>query len=177
MKSCGLVPTEVRILFPACMKMSQLTQATLCVILNEKTREILLGMKRKGLFGGGNYNGPGGKFMEIDKTLEQTAIRETQEESGLVVRLEDLTKAGEFTFICKSVSIFYRFGETEKLSNFSVSFQKAKSNLIRLFMFIMSQNGKEKLIILMKCSGNGFLSKIFLTIKCGMMINIGFQKF
>lgn len=79
--------------------MSILTQATLGVIVNEKAKEILLGMKTKHLFGGGNYNGPGGKFKETDKTIEQTAIRETQEEAGLVIKLEDLIKAGEFTFI------------------------------------------------------------------------------
>ena len=87
---------------------SKLTQATLCVIVNEAKKEILLGMKKKDLFGGGKYNGPGGKFKETDKTIEQTAIRETQEESRLVVRLEDLTKAGEFIFI---------FPETQKQFN------------------------------------------------------------
>lgn len=79
--------------------MSVLTQATLCVIVNEETKEILLGMKKAELFGGGKFNGPGGKFKETDKIIENTAIRETQEEAGLTIRLEDLTKAGEFTFI------------------------------------------------------------------------------
>ena len=77
---------------------SKLTQATLCVILNESKKEILLGMKKKDLFGGGKYNGPGGKVKD-DETIERAALRELTEESGLTAKLSDLIKIGEFTFI------------------------------------------------------------------------------
>jgi len=44
-------------------------------------REILLGMKKRG-FGVGKYNGFGGKIEE-GETVEEAAIRELKEESGL----------------------------------------------------------------------------------------------
>lgn len=70
-------------------------KSTLVFVL--KNEKILLGMKKRG-FGKGKWNGFGGK-VEKDETIEQTAIREMQEESGL--RVFDLQKIGilDFEFI------------------------------------------------------------------------------
>jgi len=53
--------------------------ATLCFI--RKEGKLLLILKKRGL-GKGKYNAPGGR-VEKGETLEETAIRETQEEVGL----------------------------------------------------------------------------------------------
>lgn len=53
---------------------------TLLFALNEKG-EVLLAMKKRG-FGAGKWNGPGGKSLP-GETPEETAIRETKEETGI----------------------------------------------------------------------------------------------
>ena len=55
---------------------------------------VLLGMKKK-RFGLGKYNGFGGR-VEDEETLEQAAVRETVEESGITVL--DPKKVGEILF-------------------------------------------------------------------------------
>ncbi len=55
--------------------------STLCFCLRDD--EVLLAMKKRG-FGAGKWNGYGGKVAE-DETPRVAAIRELQEESGLVV--------------------------------------------------------------------------------------------
>lgn len=57
---------------------------------------MLLGMKKRG-FGAGRWNGFGGKLHE-GETLEQAAVRETEEEVAITPR--DLEERGvlEFTF-------------------------------------------------------------------------------
>lgn len=69
-------------------------QATLCVVLNED--KILLAMKKRG-FGVGKYNGFGGKGNP-GETIEETALREFEEESGLISSLSNLEKVAEFDF-------------------------------------------------------------------------------
>lgn len=58
--------------------------------------KILLGMKKRG-FGVGRWNGFGGKIEESE-TIEQAALRELKEESGITAR--EMTKGGilEFSF-------------------------------------------------------------------------------
>ncbi|PSN88624.1 hypothetical protein B9P99_05810, partial [Candidatus Marsarchaeota G1 archaeon OSP_B] len=58
-------------------------EATLCYIISED--KVLLQKKRKGLFGEGKWNAPGGK-LENGETAEQCAIREVYEETGLMVK-------------------------------------------------------------------------------------------
>ncbi len=56
------------------------------IIVNNN--KILLG-KRKNTFGEGTYGLPGG-HLKSNETIEQCAIREIQEETGLIVLEEDL---------------------------------------------------------------------------------------
>ena len=59
--------------------MKTVNTTLLLVIKNEK---ILLAQKKRG-FGEGKFNGVGGK-AEVGETIEQTMLRETQEEIGIV---------------------------------------------------------------------------------------------
>lgn len=56
--------------------------------------EVLLGMKKRG-FGVGKWNGFGGK-LEPNETIEEAAIRELQEESGLLAK--ELSRIGYLVF-------------------------------------------------------------------------------
>ncbi len=71
------------------------TIATVVLVL--KDEKILLGMKKCG-FGKGRWNGFGGK-VEKNETIEQAAVREMREESGLQV--SNLQKVGilDFEFV------------------------------------------------------------------------------
>ena len=62
-------------------------------------KEVLLGMKKRG-FGTGKWNGFGGK-IEVGETAEQGAIRELEEESGLVVSAENMLRRGYLVFNMK----------------------------------------------------------------------------
>jgi len=68
---------------------------TLCFVLRE--RKILLGLKKRG-FGAGRWNGFGGK-LNPGESIEEAALRETEEESG--IRVHNLEKVGkhEFAFL------------------------------------------------------------------------------
>jgi len=57
-----------------------LRQATLCFLI--RGDEVLLAMKKRG-FAVGKWNGSGGKADTEDKSIEDTAIRETREETGV----------------------------------------------------------------------------------------------
>lgn len=56
-------------------------QATLCFLLKDNL--VLLAMKKRG-FAQGKWNGAGGKYDNVDQTIEVTAIRETTEEIGVI---------------------------------------------------------------------------------------------
>lgn len=80
-----------------------LPEVCVCYILSETPEDgyrVLLGRKKKGL-GRGNLVGPGGK-LEPGETPEQAVVREVLEESGLVIREDDLIPLGciryEFPF-------------------------------------------------------------------------------
>lgn len=70
---------------------------TLIFVRNVAERRILLGMKKRG-FGVNKYNGFGGK-VEKGESIEEGAIRELQEESGLVV--SNLSRVGYLVFNMK----------------------------------------------------------------------------
>jgi len=59
-------------------------------------REILLGMKKRG-FGCGKWNGFGGK-LEPGETIERCALRELEEESGLIADASSLRRMGFLVF-------------------------------------------------------------------------------
>jgi 8-oxo-dGTP pyrophosphatase MutT (NUDIX family) len=56
-----------------------------------------MGFKKTG-FGAGKYNGFGGK-VEAGETIENAAIREVDEEVGLIVTEENLHLVGRLTFL------------------------------------------------------------------------------
>ncbi|MDO8638135.1 MAG: 8-oxo-dGTP diphosphatase [Candidatus Daviesbacteria bacterium] len=57
-----------------------LRKCTLCLL--RRNNQVLLAMKKRG-FGVGRWNGIGGKQKE-NETIEETVIRETQEEIGVI---------------------------------------------------------------------------------------------
>jgi ADP-ribose pyrophosphatase YjhB (NUDIX family) len=68
--------------------------ATVCLPI--KDRRVLLGMKTRKI-GVGCWNGYGGG-VEDDETITECAIRELEEESGLITKLEDLEKVAIVDF-------------------------------------------------------------------------------
>ncbi len=74
-------------------------QATLCFLVKEgkDKKDVLLAMKKRG-FGMGKWNGVGGKIdlEKGDKNIEDTAIRETEEEIG--VKIKGLEKVALLKF-------------------------------------------------------------------------------
>lgn len=72
-------------------------QATLVFLIKKsdnKIQDIALAMKKRG-FGINKWNGVGGK-VESGETIEQAAIRETEEEISVVIK--DISKVAELTF-------------------------------------------------------------------------------
>ena len=70
---------------------------TLLLLRDLPSKRILLGLKKKG-FGEGKLNGFGGK-VEPGETLARAALREMEEESGVVVAPADLLHVGFLNFI------------------------------------------------------------------------------
>jgi 8-oxo-dGTP diphosphatase len=62
--------------------------------------EVLLGYKKRG-FGQGKYGGFGGK-VENGESLEVAVLRETEEETGVHLSLQDLDYAGRLVFLFPS---------------------------------------------------------------------------
>lgn len=67
---------------------------TLCFVIDAE--RVLLGKKKRG-FGVDKWNGFGGKVHE-DESMEEAAIRELEEEAGLVVSTSDLRKCAVLDF-------------------------------------------------------------------------------
>ena len=74
---------------------------TLLFLVDDARQEICLAMKKRG-FGAGKLNGVGGK-VAAGESIEAAAIRETNEEIGVVILPEDLIKKAviRFTFETK----------------------------------------------------------------------------
>lgn len=80
---------------------------TLCLLV--RGEKVLLGMKKRG-FGVGRWNGFGGK-VEAGETIEEAAVRETQEECGVLIQKMEHVGIHEFEFFDKrgevlEVSVF-----------------------------------------------------------------------
>jgi len=69
-------------------------QATTCILRREG--QILLAMKKRG-FGVNKWNGVGGK-LQGDESIEETAIREVEEEIKIKIDPKDLDKIAVFKF-------------------------------------------------------------------------------
>lgn len=65
------------------------------IVLLLRNNSISLALKKRG-FGEGLWNGYGGKPEPEDKTIEETAIRETLQECG--VRISRITRMGSLDF-------------------------------------------------------------------------------
>ena len=76
--------------------------ATLCYPVADG--RVLLGMKKKG-FGEGKWNGFGGK-VQPGETIEQAAVRELAEESGLFAVPELLAKVARLSFAFGDIAMF-----------------------------------------------------------------------
>lgn len=75
-------------------------EATLCFLIKEINgeKELLLAMKKRG-FGEGRWNGVGGKFdSEKDNDIYETAIREMEEEIGVIAQKIKKTAILSFYF-------------------------------------------------------------------------------
>ena len=100
------------------------------MILKEKERQILLGLKRRG-FGVGWWNGFGGK-LKVGETIEECAKRETLEECGL--HINNFNKIGNMTFefvgdpVCLDVHVF-------SCSDFSGEVQASEEMLPKWFSY------------------------------------------
>lgn len=70
--------------------------STLCYLVDEDSNKVLLGLKKRG-FGKGKMDGIGGK-QEGSEAIEETAVRELEEEIGVRVSLDALEKVGELAF-------------------------------------------------------------------------------
>ncbi len=66
-------------------------------VLGDSIERILLGYKKTG-FGKGKWNGFGGK-IQPDETVSSAALRELQEESGLLADEKDLIWVGRLEFV------------------------------------------------------------------------------
>jgi len=74
-----------------------MVHATLCFIIRgDSPAHVLLGKKKRG-FGGGKFNGIGGKLAP-GESPEDGIIREVHEEVGLILSRESLRPAGHITF-------------------------------------------------------------------------------
>jgi len=75
-------------------------RATICFLVAEDPRRILLGLKKRG-FGEGKFNGFGGKIAD-GEDVRDAAVREIREECGLEVAPTDLIPAGRLVFFFPS---------------------------------------------------------------------------
>ena len=108
------------------------TRKVLTLVFVFNGEKVLLGLKKRGL-GCGKWNGFGGK-VEPGETVRQAAVRELVEESGAVVKPEDLEDVGRIDFEFKgdpcilevhafrtetySGTLFYLFWFTREVSSF-----------------------------------------------------------
>lgn len=69
-----------------------------CVVMTKETKPKVLLIQRSNEPFKGCWAFPGG-FMEMDETLEQCAVRELQEETGMEIAEDDLFAFGTFSAV------------------------------------------------------------------------------
>jgi 8-oxo-dGTP pyrophosphatase MutT (NUDIX family) len=75
-----------------------MTEATLCILVREQPpKQVLFGLKKAG-FGAGKYGGFGGK-VEEGEAVQDAALRELEEETGLRVQREHLRYVARLEFL------------------------------------------------------------------------------
>ena len=104
------------------------TTTTLCYLV--KDNKVLLQKKTKELFGGGKWNGPGGKAMENETPME-CAKRELLEEVG--VKAVDLEKHAVITFF-KGDEIFTTC-HVFKINKFLGEPKESREGIVKWFDF------------------------------------------
>ena len=104
------------------------TTTTLCYLI--KNNKILLQKKTKELFGGGKWNGPGGKTMENETPFE-CAKRELLEEIG--VKAVEAEKHGVITFF-KGDELFTTC-HVFKIKEFSGEPKESREGIVKWFDF------------------------------------------
>src|ERR1035437_1839727 len=104
------------------------TVTNLCII--HQHPRILLGMKKRG-FGTGRWNGFGGKVLP-DETIEESLMREVEEESG--IKLQDMQKVGfmEFEFKGNPEIIEVHVYKAEKFSGEVAESEEMKPQWFRV---------------------------------------------
>lgn len=75
-------------------KADNLRDSTLCFLI--KKDKVLLAMKKRG-FGKGRWNGVGGK-LNVGETVKQAAIREAEEEIGVIIKQMEKVAVLDFYF-------------------------------------------------------------------------------
>lgn len=71
--------------------------STIVYITRNNCKEVLLGKRKSKTYATGKWNGFGGK-QEEGETMEETAIRELYEESGIQVNPSELEKVAELKY-------------------------------------------------------------------------------
>jgi 8-oxo-dGTP diphosphatase len=87
------------IIWSLILRYKLMRDATLCFLVKYhglKIVEICLAMKKRG-FGANRYNGIGGK-VEKGESIVTGAIRESYEETGVVVKPNDMSKVAQLSF-------------------------------------------------------------------------------
>lgn len=81
------------------MESNMQKSAVIFILKKEKDQTYLcLGKSKKKGYAGGKWNGFGGKKTEADKNIVDTAIRETKEESGILLNEQDLDLRAHLTY-------------------------------------------------------------------------------
>lgn len=75
------------------------------IVFPVRNNQIFLANKKRG-FGAGFLNGYGGKQQPEDSTIEHTAVREMEEEGGVVTSPNNLEKVAVINFFEEDAEIF-----------------------------------------------------------------------
>lgn len=103
-------------------------KATLCFLF--RNNEVLLQLKKEGKFGGGHWNGLGGKAKETE-TPEQAAIREVFEESG--IKIKAMRSVGKLRFVFENDEQYNQEVHVFSSDEFSGHEKPSEEGILRWF--------------------------------------------